>query len=64
MKQVMDIEKLNKFNLSKKVVKKFGAKQKAGSWKQETRTESRNLEGSKWCLWMYNCFTLLQYKQR
>ena len=31
MKQVMDIEKLNKFNLSKKVVKKFGAKQKAGS---------------------------------
>ena len=31
MKQVMDIEKLNMFNLSKKVVKKFGAKQKAGS---------------------------------
>ena len=35
-----------------------------GSRKQETSTENRNLEGSKWFLQMYDCVILFKYKQR
>ena len=57
MDQVMDIVKLNNFRFFKE--RSWGiwiAKKKFGSWKQENRTSSRNFEGSKWYLWMYNYF--------
>ena len=62
MDQVMNLVKLNKFNLLKKEVEEFGQQRKNLDSVNKRLEYNRNFKGSKSCLWVYSCFIFLRYK--